>query len=125
MATIHTISRSWTNGSRSIPNSIPITAVSENNLDWTVNTGVTNQLQAFVMTIANMQSLYILSNTNVTIKTNSSGSPANTINLLANVPLVWQTGGYYTNLFTVDVTAIYLTNSSGQQATIRARFLSA
>lgn len=125
MSIIHTIARSWTNGSRSIPNSIPITGGSEVNWDATVATGVTNQSQTFAMTVANMQSLYILSNTNVTLKTNSTGSPANTINLLANVPLVWQTGGYYTNLFTTDVTVIYLTNSSGQQATVRARFLSA
>ena len=75
--------------------------------------GATNVLQAAAWTVANTQAIFLLSSANMTIKTNSSGSPANTINLIAGVPLIWDaSAGYYTNPFTTNVTAFYVTCSS-------------
>lgn len=72
--------------------------------------GTTNQLQAAVFAVANVQSCILLSDKNLTIKTNSSGSPANTINLVAGVAYIWlKSEAIDTLKFTVDVTAWYIT----------------
>lgn len=83
----------------------------------------TDLLFAVAFDVTKVESIYLLSDQNLTIKTNSSGAPANTINLLANAPYVWQRGTYLANLFTVNVTAFYLTQSSGSTARLRGRIL--
>jgi hypothetical protein len=73
----------------------------------------TNVLVAAAWTVANTQAIFLLSTQNLTIKTNSPSSPANTINLIANVPLIWDaSAGYYSNPFTTNVTAFYCTCSA-------------
>lgn len=125
MSFTHTISQSWTNGSGSVSKALPLTGSSETNVDVVVPDSTTNQLQAFALTTANMLSYFILSNVDCTLKTNSTGSPANTISLKAGVPLTWSTSvSYFSNVFTTNVTAMYFTNASGQQARINLRFLS-
>jgi hypothetical protein len=47
-----------------------------------------------------------------TVKTNSSGSPDNTITLAAGVPVAWDTNSPYANPFTANVTKFYITNAS-------------
>jgi hypothetical protein len=73
----------------------------------------TNVLFSIAWTVANTQAILLLSTSNMTIKTNSSGSPANTINLIANVPLIWDaSAGYFPNPFTSNVTSFYITCSA-------------
>jgi hypothetical protein len=70
----------------------------------------TNVSVACAFTVANVQGIILLANQNCTIKTNSSGSPANTINLIAGIPLIWlKSAGYFSNPFTVDVTSWFVT----------------
>lgn len=52
----------------------------------------------------------------VTVKTNSSGSPQETISLIAGRPIIWQTGDS-SALFAGDVTSFFVTNASGTDAT--------
>lgn len=79
-------------------------------VDVSLPASTTNQSQAMAFTVASLQSVYLLSSQNLTIKTNSSGSPANTINLKAGIPYIWRaSAGYNTCLFTVDVTSWFLT----------------
>lgn len=70
-----------------------------------------------------LASVYILSDQDLTLKTNSTGSPDDTIILTANKPVIWYAGCGWTNPLTVDVTKFYLTNGGGTSATFRARFL--
>jgi hypothetical protein len=75
--------------------------------------GSTNVLVAIAWTVANTQALFLLSSSNMTIKTNSSSSPGNTINLVAGVPLIWDaSAGYFGNPFTTNVTAFYCSCAS-------------
>jgi hypothetical protein len=76
----------------------------------------TNQLYTLAFVVANLQAIYLRCNVNLTIKTNSSSSPANTINLTAGIPYEWFVGKNEACLFTVDVTAFYLTNATTAQA---------
>lgn len=74
----------------------------------------TDVLYTISFAVANMQSFMLLSDQNMTIKTNSSGSPANTINLIAGNPMIWsKSAGYFANPFTTNVTAFYVTNATG------------
>lgn len=82
-------------------------------IDQTIPASSTNLLVSCAWTVANTESIFIVASQNCTIKTNSSGSPANTINLVAGIPLIWgASAGYYTNLFTTNVTSWYLTTSA-------------
>jgi hypothetical protein len=68
----------------------------------------TNVEVSISWTVANTQAIFLLSSSNMTIKTNSSSSPGDTIDLIAGIPLIWDaSAGYYANLFTVNVTSFY------------------
>lgn len=61
----------------------------------------------------------------VTITTTQPGvAPSNVLNLLAGRPYDWYDGDYAPFLITANIAAIYITNASGQQATVKIRTLS-
>lgn len=83
--------------------------------DWegTIAPSTTNQLIARAFTMASMAELFIYASAALTIKTNSTSSPGQTITLGAGESLFWTGGGTAVNPITVDVTALYVTNASG------------
>lgn len=93
-------------------------------VDTNVAIGATNLNLVFALDVSQVQSFVMVSDQNLTVKTNSSGSPANTINLLANVPYVWTADAYHTFLLTTDVTSLYVTNASGALARLQIQALS-
>lgn len=74
----------------------------------TIPAATTNQLIPLAFTLANMISLVISSDANVTIKTNNSGTPDQTINLVGGKPMVWDSGEYYANPIEDNITALYV-----------------
>ena len=76
-----------------------------------------DQLVDLALNVSEIKAIYMKSDQDLTVETNDGSSPDNTINLLAGVPYVWHENSYFTNLLTVDVTALYLSNSSGATAT--------
>lgn len=58
--------------------------------------------------VSAVKQIVIHSTVAATLKTNSSGSPANTIVLKADVEYVWNTDSYDTFLLTTDVTAVFM-----------------
>jgi hypothetical protein len=83
------------------------------NVNQTFAAGTSDQLLSLAFTAANVQGVWLLATQNMTIKTNSSGSPAQTISLVAGIPLYWEaSAGYFTNPFTSDVTAFYVSCTS-------------
>lgn len=73
---------------------------------------VTNQLTAFTLTIANLKAIVMVADQNMTVKTNSSGSPQETISLKAGIPFIWTSeAGYFAAPFAGNVTALYLTTT--------------
>lgn len=82
----------------------------------TFGAGSSNVEFSLSLTAANLQSVFMVSTQNLTIKTNSTSSPGNTINLVAGIPLVWGTSsGYSTCPFTSNVTAGYATCTPAAQ----------
>jgi len=80
-------------------------------LDTQIAAATTNQLFTIAIDVSQVKMLVMLADVAMTIKTNSSGSPANTVNLLAGVPYEYGEGGYTTLVLTTDVTAIYVTST--------------
>lgn len=70
----------------------------------------THIVNPFVYTA--LQSAYILSTHDLTLKTNSSGSPAQTFVIKAGVPFAWSVNSGITNPFSVTVTSTYWVNAS-------------
>lgn len=72
--------------------------------------GSTNEPLAMTLTVANIQAIFLVSNVDLTLETNSGTSPANTINLKAGSPLVWsKSDAYFANPFTTNVTGFFIT----------------
>lgn len=85
--------------------------------------GTTDDLMNIAIDFSQLRNVFLLSDQDITIETNNATTPDDTINLKANVPLIWNADAYFSNPFTVDVTAFYLTNSSGSAATLNVEIL--
>lgn len=60
-----------------------------------------------------LKKIFLVSDQDMTIKTNSSGSPSQTISLKAGRPLRWGASeGYFTNPITADVTKFFISCTS-------------
>jgi hypothetical protein len=72
---------------------------------------------------ANVHALLLYSSTALTIKTNNSGSPVQTLVLTAGQAIVWGTDHTEANPVTADVTKLFLSNDSANIATVKIRVL--
>lgn len=119
----HTLTKTWKNSDgKTLQRSVQRTFPGEINKAASVANGVSNQLVPVTINLADMGMYYITSDVDVTLKTNSSGSPTDNFLLKAGKALEWEDEGYFANKFTGNITAIYLTNASGQQANVEIRF---
>jgi len=85
----------------------------------------TNHLVTASVDVSNLKSVVITSSdTDVTIKTNSSGSPAETITVGPDSPYIWYEGMGMTNAFATDITALYITETEAATTTVTYEFLS-
>jgi hypothetical protein len=75
--------------------------------------------------VSQIVAIYIHSDQAVYISTNdaASASPSDDITLVADVPYIWTTDEYDTNIFDTDITDIYITNASGSAATVTIEVL--
>ncbi len=123
MSIEHQIDYKWSSGGRSHQDSVSQTGSGDITIEETVADSQTDSQIACDLDVSAMKTLYLESDQDVTIETNSADTPDDTINLTANNPIVWQTDGYTSNPFTVDVTDLYVTNASGSEATIKLESL--
>lgn len=78
----------------------------------------------FTLDVSACKVFYLVSDQAVTVETNNGGVPIDTITLVAGVPYLWTTDSYDAFLLGTDVTALFITNSSGSTANIELRALS-
>lgn len=119
----HKILRQWQSGNQSVSQEETVTADSETNLDLAVDDGETALEANIAIDVSALASLYMAADQDITIKTNSSGSPDDTISLKANKPLVWTPNCGFSNPLSEDVLSIFCANSSGTNATLQIRLL--
>ena len=99
------------------------TADAEYALDDQVAASTTNKEFDLSLTKANIKSMVLYSDQAVTILTNSTGAPSDTIQLAAKLQLVWNTDSHFSIPFSANVTKFFVTNAGGVAANIKFRFL--
>lgn len=95
-------------------------------LDITVPAATTNKQVNVALTRANLAAVVLYATGAVTIKTNSSGSPQETITLVAGEVVKWTSGqgsGLAGCPFSGNITALYITNAGSAAVTVTCWFL--
>lgn len=126
MSFTHVITRGYRDSSgKTIQSTETNTGNAESNFDQQVAGSTTNGEYTFLITQADLVSCCIFSDQAVTIKTNSSGSPQDTIALEAGQNIVWDLafdgGGKIP--FAGNVTSIFITNAGSTPANVSIRCL--
>ena len=122
-----TLTKAWKSGSAVLPSrQVARIAPGEITKDPTVPAGASNQAVALTLAVADIKGIFLVSSADVTLKTNSSSSPTQTIALKAGRPLVWDDQDYFACPISADITGtIYLSNAGAQDAEVDIRFLTA
>ncbi|MGN6133113.1 MAG: hypothetical protein ACTHOU_01390 [Aureliella sp.] len=69
--------------------------------------------------VSALKAIAILASEDCTLKTNNSGTPDDTLNLVADVPYIWTPNSYHACLLTADVSKIFITNSAASEMTFQ------
>lgn len=69
--------------------------------------------------VSELDAIVVLASTDMTVETNSAGSPVNTLALKAGRPVFWFTGCGWACPLTADVTALYVTKAGAGDASLR------
>lgn len=121
---LHTLVQSLTSPSGQKSASLQFNAAAVLELDEAIAAVTTNQAVALSFVVAKVVSIFILTDADLTLKTNSSSSPTNTIALKSGVAYFWFTpNAYNACLFTSDVTTAFLTNAGANAANCYIRIL--
>lgn len=112
----HTLNRSWSRAGEAINKTFNVTGGAEINIDEAIPAATTDQLVAFTADVSQIKSLFIVSDKDVLIQTNSGSSAVNTFTLAAGRPFMWSTGDAALadtegDPVTTDITALYVTNA--------------
>ena len=122
MALTHSLTRKWTSGSATIQEVENISVDGEENREVSVAANTTVQV-VLALDYTQIASLYMHSDQALTVESNDDTTPDDTINLVANLPLMWSTNAYLTNPFTANLTDLYLTNDGASTATFKLRLM--
>lgn len=123
MSFSHILTEKVAVGDNQISKSNTITGGAKQSIEESVPDSSTDLAIAFTLDVSQLKSLYIVSDQDITLETNSGSSPADTISLVAGVPYVWHADSYHTCLLGTDVTGLFATNSSGTDATLQIEAL--
>jgi hypothetical protein len=125
MSITQTLNLGWSNSAASLGSSVVLSAAGEDNRD-VICTGNTTSNVTLDFLKANLVSFYALvtgGTGNVSLKTNSSGSPQDTFTLQQNCPMSWYNTSALANPFAGNVTSVFLQGTTGN-STVNIRTLS-
>ena len=124
MSFTHRLIRAWQSGDNTAVSAIEnVVADQEVNLDIPVPANSTNLHAVVGIDVSQLKSLYLLSDIDLTIETNDSGTPDDTLTLEAGIALLWSAASGLANPLTADVTDLYLTGGA-TAGTLQLRSLS-
>jgi hypothetical protein len=119
-----TISISYTGNGKSVSSKLgTFNGSKDAGIGNVIPAGSTNLLVTVAFPYANIQAIVFDASQNLTILTNSTSSPGNTIALNANYGVFWGVGFLAAKPLTADVTAFYITNSGATDAQFNFRVL--
>lgn len=100
-------------GAQVVSSTITLVGNSQQNTDLVVNANAEARANVSIIK-ADIQSLLLYCDQSITLKTNSSGSPQDTLNVQANVPYVWtvNTASIFACPFSNNVTAIFVNTAA-------------
>ena len=104
-----------TAGTDAITNDSTFSCQTKVYMEETVANGVSNQQHLVSLDISTLKVLAMVSDQDITVETNDGTTPDDSFSLTAGVPVTFKEGDGA--IFTADVTSLYLTNSSGSNAT--------
>lgn len=119
----HILTLSWTRESESITQRSTTTADGEKNIDVALTASVANKQVNLTLTVANLKSVYIQTDVEITLKTNSSGTPDQTLTIEPGTPLIWNETMASACPIEDNITAFYITNTEATAGTAKLRFL--
>jgi len=117
------VNQDWSDGNDSLSRKVIVAADGEANLEIAVADESTDLAANIGIDVSALKFLYIVSDQDLTVETNDGTSPDDTLTLSAGKPIVWYDGCGYSNPLGTDVTALYLTNASGADATLYVKTL--
>ncbi len=119
MAITHRMTTSFSRGGTSYVDTIDVSASGEAAISEAVPANTTNLHLTLALDQSALKSFYAVSDEAVTIKTNSSSAPDDTLTLVAGVPMWWPGSPAGSCPITADVSAgIYVTNATANAATL-------
>lgn len=94
------------------------------NLDTTViPEDSTDKVVAWAVDVSQIKCIVIEASEDMTLETNADDATGgNTLNLLAGEPYIWHATSLFTNLLTLDVTVLYITNTTAGTLKIRCKY---
>lgn len=122
----HTVSKSYkTDAGTTSAVNYQIAGPTEINYDGTIAANTTNHEVDLVFTQTTILSINLYASSAVTIKSNSTSAPDNTVTLATGQQIIWNANESGTNPFvTAAVTKLYITNASTTvAATVKIRVL--
>jgi hypothetical protein len=119
----YTLLQQMSTPSGAVSNSISATGLAEVVLDAETVPIATDTLMNIAFPFATIKAYVLLATCTCTVETNATDATGGqTISLTANVPRVWITGGDGSNLFSANVTKIYVTAAAAGTLTVRVLY---
>lgn len=114
MAVSHTLTFTHSDGSASFQKSVTRSNEAGDKIDVSIAADTNKEISIAFPTAA-LDFIYIYCDKAITLKTNSTSAPDDTISLAAGVPLVWMKTSGIACPFTAAVTKIYATGTGSAQ----------
>ena len=123
MSVSQSISFGHAGGSVPLGDTVTLAGSLATEANFSVAGSASNAQQAIDFSQSNLRAIYIKTDQDLTLKTNSTGSPQETVTLKAGVPFVWVYQSGITNPFAGNVTATYWSNAGATAANVYIRLL--
>lgn len=123
MAVTHNLDINWSNGNEQDNLRVTRTGGLALNLIEPIP-DASDDLELLVgFSVVGLKLLVLSADQDLLLKTNSDSAPDDTVTLTAGSPVIWYQGCGWELPFESAVTALYVTNASGAEATLRMRAL--
>lgn len=118
MSVSHSIEQNWESAGRRLTSQNVYSAGAQSTLDEAIPDESTDLELVFTLDVSEIESIIIICDQDLTLKTNNATTPVDTLDLLAGLPYIWTVDSYFENKLTTDITALFVTNASGKVANL-------
>lgn len=123
MAVEHTITFGVSGGSLSLSGiNVTSSGTLGHEVSVTIPASTTDQAMPLTIDISELESIFLVTDGALTVETNSSSSPQETLTFAANKPLAWfngMPGVAVGDIFGGDITGLFLTNAGSSDVILR------